>query len=74
METIDEAVLLSLEAHFKQLELPKQIQLYPGSLVIEVPKFIQTQLSILRGGNNWAVRRPAYDRLVRLKAMLEGAE
>lgn len=71
MEDVDKNELLLLEAYFEGLVLPETIRLAPGTTVSNVRKFIAAQFAVIRGDNNWPVRRPAYERLLLLKAILE---
>ncbi len=53
-----------LEDFFKSRELPAEISTHPAIKIVDVPKFIETQLIQIR---THGVKTPAYDRLVELK-------
>jgi hypothetical protein len=70
METPIDQQLSELRAFFDKTTLPKTILLAPGSTINDVPSFIKTQFNIIESNTVLAIRRPPFDRLVRLKELL----
>lgn len=70
----DEQNLIELEAYLQTASLPKKVDLVVGSSIIDVPKFIETQLNYARSDGNSPVRKLALERLLRLRAILEGQD
>ena len=70
MELLDEQAVQALRTFFDQTPLPERVALDAGTTVIDVPLFLKTQFSVLESGNSQAVRRPAFERLIRLREVL----
>ena len=69
---VDKNELNELETFFEgRKDLPERIQLDPGTTIIDLPKFIESQISIVKSGYSLTVQRPALDRLLQLKKLLE---
>lgn len=66
-----EKELIELEQYFKTASLPKEIQLTQCEKVIDVKKFINTSLANCRAGMGLRTFEAAYDRLVKLKELLD---
>lgn len=60
-----------LEDFFKSRELPAEISTHPAIKIVDVPKFIDTQLIQIRANG---LKTPAYDRLIELKEWFLGKE
>jgi len=69
-ETMDDAGIKALESFFAQAALPDQVQLDPGTRIINVGLFVKTQFTILKESTDQVARRLAFERLLRLKAVL----
>lgn len=63
--------LNELEQYFKTVTLPAEIQLSQCEKIFDVPKFVKTQLNTLRSSEGAKVFTSYYDRLVKLKELLE---
>jgi len=74
MELLDEQAVHALQTFFNTAPLPDRVALDAGTTVIDVPLFLKTQFNVLQSTNSQAVRRPAFDRLVRLRAVLTGKD
>lgn len=56
-----------LRHHFNTVPLPPApFQLYPGTKILDLRKFIDSQFSIIDAGTSQASTKLAYDRLVHL--------
>jgi hypothetical protein len=58
------------EAALHGIDLPNEVQLYTGVKIVDVPKFIEVQLDILRSGQAPKLTAVAGDRLARLLEIL----
>jgi hypothetical protein len=58
-------------AYFHGIDLPKEIQLDKGVKIIDVPKFINTQLSILQSSTSEYYKMVVSARLDKLISILE---
>jgi hypothetical protein len=67
---MDEKQLTELRLFFEKVTLPKSIQLDAGTTIIDIPKFIDSHMNVLRSGNK-AMTEIFSQRLLRLKASLE---
>lgn len=67
----DEHILKELEDFFNTALLPDRVTIASGSVVIDVPKFIQAQLSRARAEGSSAVRRLSVERLQILRSILK---
>lgn len=63
--------LIELEQYFKSVTLPKEIQLSQCEKVIDVTKFINSSLASCRANAGVKAFEAAYDRLVKLKELLQ---
>lgn len=61
----------SLENFFKKAKLPDQVQLNVCEKITDIPKFIETHLTIIKKQSGKRAYLPYYERLVRLKNKLE---
>lgn len=69
---IDKKELNELETFFaNRKDLPERIKLDPGTTIIDLPKFIESQISIVKNGYSPTVQRPALDRLLQVQKLLE---
>lgn len=68
--TTETITLEELEDFFISIQLPKTIQLCPGVTVIDVPLFINSHLTILKGNRDRLVYDVFKVRLIRLKELL----
>ena len=50
-----------LEDYFKDIELPQEFYLHSSVKIVDVPKFVDSQLLQIRA---YGVKSPAYDRLI----------
>ena len=66
-----ESQLNELEQFFKSATLPKEIQLSQCEKVTDVKKFINTSLANCRAGKGLKTFEAAYDRLMKLKELLQ---
>jgi len=70
METpIDDTSLQELKDFFAQINLPQQVDLYTGTRIMDISKFLKTQFNIVENGSI-VVRRPAFERLIKLRDLL----
>jgi hypothetical protein len=60
-----------LEQFFKSVTLPQEIQLTKSEKVIDVKLFVKTSLSVCRSNQGQKAFTAAYDRLVKLKELLQ---
>jgi hypothetical protein len=61
-----------LAAFFKDAKLPPTIQLDAGSMITNLPTFIQSHLNVLRANPDRPITEPFYTRLLRLKELISG--
>lgn len=59
-----------LEDYFAGKELPHEFYLHPSVKIVDVAKFVDTQLIQIRAHG---VKSPAYDRLMEFKGLLAEA-
>jgi hypothetical protein len=63
--------LEELESFFKSVELPKgELKMSASATIINVAKFVDSHLSILKANLDNKLYQPHYNRLVALKKML----
>jgi len=67
---LNDNTLQALKDFFSKVPLPKHIDLLPGTKITDVPLFLKTQLNLVEHGS-LVSKRPAFDRLVRLRQLLE---
>ncbi len=72
-KTLEEQVA-ELKAYFKDTVLPQQINLAPGVKIINTRQFLDNQFNILNSDNGLVMRRPALDRLILLKSLMENEQ
>lgn len=60
-----------LEAHFSGIDLPESLELYPGTMVNDVAHCIQTHLTVLKIHGNVRPFECFYDRLIKIKELIE---
>lgn len=58
------------EAIFHGVDLPETVQLGPGVKVVDLPKFIDTQLIILKSSQNEQYKSVVEARLMKLKEVI----
>jgi hypothetical protein len=63
--------LIELEQYFKSVTLPAEIRLSQCENIIDVKKFITTSLANCRAGMGLKTFEAAYDRLMKLKELLQ---
>jgi hypothetical protein len=68
---VDENILKELEDFFKKTSLPDRVTIAPGSVIIDVRKFIEAQFSRARAEGSSPVRRLSVERLQILRSLLE---
>jgi len=68
--TLDAPAIEDLETFFAKATLPDRILLLPGSTIVDSPLFLKTQFSILRSSVDQTARRLAFERLLRLKTVM----
>ncbi|MBE9598121.1 hypothetical protein [Pedobacter sp. MC2016-24] len=61
-----------LEAYFSGIDLPQSLDLYPGTRVNDVTKCIETHLVVLKIHGNVRPFECFYDRLIKIKEIIEG--
>ena len=66
-----EKELIELEQFFNSTSLPKEVQLTQCELITDVSLFIKTSLDICRANMGQKTFEAAYDRLVKLKELLQ---
>jgi hypothetical protein len=72
MDLKDEQQIAELITFFHGIKnLPKELQLYSGTRITDLPKFIETHLILLSSGISPAVQTPVLDRIFKLKDLLE---
>ncbi|WP_394347794.1 DUF6965 family protein [Pedobacter hiemivivus] len=64
--TIDE-----LEAHFSGIDLPQSLELYPGTKLNNVAQCIDTHITLLKIHGNVRPFECFYDRLIKIKELIE---
>lgn len=69
---MDDSTLDVLKEFFVQVTLPDHIELYPGTRITDIPLFLKTQFNIVENGSA-VVKRPAFERLLKLRELLAGA-
>jgi len=73
METaLNDSTLQALKDYFTKASLPEKIELCPGTNITDIPLFLKTQFNIVEHGSP-VTKRPAFDRLVKLRELLESA-
>ena len=70
MESMDEATIAALRLFFDKAVVPPTIRLDEGTTITDTAKFLKTQFNVIDAGHSPTVRRPAFDRLVRLRMLL----
>jgi hypothetical protein len=74
MDLRDDQQIAELTAFFHGIKnLPRDLQLIPGTRIIDLPKFIDTHLTLLKPGNSPAIQAPALERILKLKELLSDA-
>lgn len=71
---VDENLLKELEDFFNTTLLPNRVTIAPGSVVIDVRKFIDAQLSRARAEGSSPVRRLSVERLQILRSLLKDSD
>ncbi|MCF6405263.1 hypothetical protein L3C95_20330 [Chitinophaga filiformis] len=61
-----------MEEFFKTADLPKTIELGPGSVITNVPAFVYSHLQIIKLRKGVGIFEVFYDRLVIVKEKLSG--
>lgn len=62
----------SAEAFFKTATLPNGcVMLEPGAKIVNLKKFVDAHLSVVRNNSNKAVFMPYYERLIKLASILK---
>jgi hypothetical protein len=64
-------LLEELEGYFKTVEVPESAKIDQDIMVTDVPRFMESHLTILRNYGSKPVYNSFYDRLLSLKAVLE---
>ena len=73
MEISETQQVAELTAFFASIkDLPEEVQLGAGTKIIDLPKFIDTHLTLLKPGVSPAVQGPALDRIMKLRGILNG--
>lgn len=62
-----------LEAYFSGIDLPQSLELSPGTRVNDVAHCIQTHLVVLKIHGNVRPFEGFYDRLIKIKEIIESA-
>lgn len=60
-----------MEQFFKAASLPEEIELFPSQKIMDVPKFIDSHLAAARNNIGKNTFSAFYDRLVKLKELLQ---
>ena len=60
-----------LEAAFIGITLPEEAELYPGVVVKDVPKFVESHITTIKNASNARMSDAFVDRLVRLLEIIE---
>ena len=63
-----------LEQFFSSRELPQEIQLEQAVKILDVPRFIQSHLTIVKSHGHVKALGAFHGRLIRLKELLEQAD
>jgi len=72
MELLTEQELQDLTGFFaNSKDLPKQVQLYIGTKIVDVPGFIKSQLNLLQSDISQTVQKPALERIRKLRELLD---
>jgi hypothetical protein len=58
-----------LEIYFKGIKLPESIVLDGGTTIVDVPKFIESHITVLQNSGENTVYEVFHDRLVKLKVL-----
>ena len=66
-------IVTDLETFFASRNLPKQIQLNKGEKITDIKTFVQSHLHIAKHSPE-RVAAPFYDRLVKLRGLLEAEQ
>ncbi len=67
-----EITLAQLESFFSSCTLPATIQLGPGEKIVDVPKFLENHILLLKSNPALVVMIPHLDRLKKVYAILSG--
>lgn len=67
---MDENEVNKLEAFFNKTVLPNSVELEPGTRIINLPRFIESHLNVLKYGNK-SMSELFGSRLQRLRVLLE---
>jgi hypothetical protein len=71
MELLTEAELKDLSIFFAEVKsLPKEILLCDGTTIVDLPRFIEHHLHLLRPDISPVVQKPALERIKKLKELL----
>lgn len=60
-----------LEDYFSGINLPQTLELYPGTILNDVPHCVDTHLNVLKIYGNVRPYECFYDRLIKIKDMVE---
>lgn len=60
-----------LEDYFSGINLPQKLELYPGTILNDVPHCVATHLNVLKIYGNVRPYECFYDRLMKIKEMVE---
>lgn len=71
MEIMDEVRIEELRLFFDKTAVPPTIRLDSGTVITDTDKFLKAQFNILASGHSLTVRRPPFDRLVRLRTIMQ---
>lgn len=63
--------LTTLEHNFSQMTLPQELQLSEGEFIKDVPKMIESHIAFLKANSGNMTFMPYFERLVRLKQILD---
>lgn len=68
---ISEKDLSELEQFFGIAKLPAEVQLDGGTKITDVPRFIESHLEVLRNNNDKPIYEVFYQRLLKLKSLVQ---
>ena len=65
-----ETTIAELDIFFSTAKLPSELQLYPGTKVVDLPTFVESHLAVLKHSGSHGIYEVFYTRLIRLREMM----
>jgi hypothetical protein len=66
---VSDQQLKEIEEFFRNARLPKEVDLFPGTKIIDVPRFVGSHIGVLRNGGEKPIYDVFWQRLLKLKEL-----